>query len=92
MLMRGTRLEPGCTDCQVWTQAEGEDAARTELHYEERWASERAMENRVRSDAFTKVLEILEASSDVPRVEFDFVSRHQGLEYVEEVRRESQRH
>jgi hypothetical protein len=57
------------------------------MHYEERWATEQAMENRVRSDAFTKVLEVLEAGIERPEVEFDFVSRHQGLEYVEAVRR-----
>lgn len=88
VLMRGTRLEPGCTQCQVWTSAEEGDTGRSEVHYEERWASERAMENRVRSEAFTKVLEVLEAATEAPHVEFDFVSRHQGLEYVEEMRRE----
>jgi quinol monooxygenase YgiN len=90
-LMRGTRLEPGCLGCQVWANAEEReemDRGRTDVHYEERWASERAMETRVRSDAFTKVLEVLEAAADVPQVEFDFVSRHLGLEYVEAVRRE----
>lgn len=86
-LMRGTRLEPGCLDCQVWTNAEEEEPARTEVRYEESWASERAIENRVRSEAFTKVLEVLEAAAEAPHVEFDFVSRHQGLEYVEEIRR-----
>jgi quinol monooxygenase YgiN len=67
MLMRGTRLEPGCTGCEVWTSAEGAGEL-AELHYEERWGSERAIENRVRSDAFTKLLEVLEAASDKPRV------------------------
>lgn len=89
-LMRGTRLEPGCLGCQVWANAdEDEEAGRTEVRYEERWACERVMETRVRSDAFTKVLEVLEAAADVPHVEFDFISRHQGLEYVEGVRRGS---
>jgi quinol monooxygenase YgiN len=89
-LMRGTRLEPGCLGCRLWVNAEDEeeeDRGRTNVHYEERWASESAMETRVRSDAFTRVLEVLEAAADVPHVEFDFVSRHQGLEYVEDVRR-----
>ena len=89
MLMRGTRLEPGCLGCQAWTSAEEEESGLSEVHYEERWASESAIENRVRSDAFTKLLEVLEAAADVPRVEFDFVSRHQGLEYVEDIRRGS---
>jgi quinol monooxygenase YgiN len=78
-LMRGTGLEPGCMGCQVWTSAEEDEGGLSEVHYEERWASESAIEKRVRSDAFTKVLEVLEAAADVPRVEFDFVSRHLGL-------------
>ena len=86
-LMRRTRLEPGCQGCQVWTSAEEEESGLSEVHYEERWATESAIENRVRSDAFTKFLEVMEAAADVPRVEFDFVSRHQGLEYVEKLRR-----
>jgi quinol monooxygenase YgiN len=92
-LMRATRVQPGCLGCHVWSNAEeedGGDGGRTDVHYEERWASELAMETRVRSDAFTKVLEVLEAAAEVPQVEFDFVSRHQGLEYVEAVRREHQ--
>jgi quinol monooxygenase YgiN len=86
-LMRGTRLDPGCMDCQVWTTADEEDQTRSNVHYEERWATEKAMEARVRSEAFTKVLEVFEASARPPQVEFEFVSRHQGLEYVEDVRR-----
>jgi quinol monooxygenase YgiN len=87
MLMRGTRLEPGCTACQVWTNTDEDDPGQTVVHYDERWATEPAMERRVRSDAFTQVLEVLEAAGDAPDVEFDFVSRHAGLEYVEAVRR-----
>ena len=86
-LMRGTRLEPGCLGCEVWTSAEEEESGLSEVHSEERWATESAIENRVRSEAFTNVLEVLEAAADVPRVEFDFVSSHQGLEYVEKIRR-----
>ena len=86
-LMRATRLESGCLGCLVWTISAEEATPKTDMHYEERWATEQAMENRVRSEAFTKVLEILEAGTETPQVEFDFVSRHQGLEYVEAVRR-----
>jgi quinol monooxygenase YgiN len=92
VLIRGTRLQPGCQGCQVWTHAEEDAHGRWEVRYEERWASEEAIEHRVRSDDFTKVLEVLEAAAEPPNVEFDFVSRHQGLEYVEGIRRESERH
>ena len=86
-LMRATRLEPGCLECQAWTTQDEDDPCRTEVHYEERWSTERSIERRVRSESFTKVLELLEGSVKPPVVEFDFVSRHQGLEYVEAVRR-----
>ena len=88
-LMRATRLEPGCLGCRSWT-SEGEDGPpRMEVHYEERWSTEPGMERRVRSEAFTKVLELLEGSVEPPLVEFDFITRHQGLDYVEAVRREN---
>ena len=86
-LMRGTRLEPGCTDCQVWSHSEDDDPSRVQVHYEERWVTEAAMAKRVGSDAFTKVLELMEAAVETPQVDFDFLSKHQGLEYVEEIRR-----
>lgn len=85
--MRGTRLEPGCRGCQVWTNVDQDHPNRTLVYYEEQWVTEQAMERRVRADAFTKVLEVLEAAEETPHVEFDFVSRHEGLEYVEAVRR-----
>jgi quinol monooxygenase YgiN len=88
-LMRATRLEPGCVECQAWNNEDEGDPRRMEVHYEERWSTEPSIERRVRSEAFTKVLELLEGSVDPPVVEFDFVSRHQGLEYVEAVRRDT---
>lgn len=86
-LMRATRLEPGCVECHAWATPDEDDPFRTEVHYEERWSTEPSIERRVRSESFTKVLELLEGSVKPPVVEFDFVSRHQGLEYVEAVRR-----
>ena len=82
VLIVATRLEPGCLSCGLWTET-GEAYL---VHYEERWRSEEAMRQRVLSDAFTKLLEVLEASPARPTVEFDFVARRLGLEYVETVR------
>ena len=82
VLVIPTRLEPGRLSCTIWTEL-GEDFR---VHYEERWCSEQAMRQRVLSDAFTKLLEVLEASPRPPTVEFDFVSKHMGLDYVEDVR------
>lgn len=81
----GTRLEPGCQECLAWTTDVGDDVV--DVHYEERWASEAEMATRVRSERFTQLLEVLEGAPTAPRVQFDFVARQQGLEYVEAVRR-----
>ena len=77
-----TRLEPGCLECRVWTEAGDEG----HMRYEERWASEAAIEARVKSDRFTKLLEVLEDAPVAPDVRFDFVARQAGLDYVEAVR------
>jgi quinol monooxygenase YgiN len=81
-------MEPGLVDCRVCTGIDAEAPVQddTLVHYEERWESEAAVERRVRSDAFTKVLEVLEAGAGPPEVEFDFVTRQEGLDYVETVR------
>jgi quinol monooxygenase YgiN len=84
-LMGAIRLEPGFDSCSVWT-TECEDDAGLLVHYEERWTDERAVQARVRSDRFTQLLEIVERAPDNPQVEFQFVARRHGLEYVEAVR------
>ena len=77
-----TRLEPGCLRCRVWTEDNDESFVR----YEEEWATEEAMRLRVRSEQFTRLLEVLESAPEAPRVQFDFVTESRGLDYVEEVR------
>ncbi len=85
-LIRRTRLEAGCLACEVWTHQESDEACATHVHYEERWATEQALAAHVRSEGFTSVLQLLEESTVPPTVEFAFVSRVLGLEYVEDVR------
>ena len=82
LLASTTRVEPGCLECRVWTEESEESTVR----YVEEWASESAMRVRVRSERFTRLLEVLESSSAPPRVQFDFVTETRGLDYVAEVR------
>jgi quinol monooxygenase YgiN len=84
MLMGAVRLEPGFVECNAWTTDRND--ATVEVHYEERWANEAAMEARVRSSQFTRLLEVVEQAPDSPQLEFEFVARRRGLEYVEAVR------
>ena len=77
-----TRLEAGCLGCRVWT----EDSDESTVRYVEEWATEEAMRQRVRSERFTRLLEVLESAQEAPSVQFEFVMATRGLDYVAEVR------
>jgi quinol monooxygenase YgiN len=77
-----TRLEPGCLGCRVWTEENDESTVR----YVEEWATEEAIRQRVRSERFTRLLEVFESAQEAPCVQFDFVMETRGLDYVAEVR------
>jgi quinol monooxygenase YgiN len=77
-----TRLEPGCLGCRVWTEENDEPT----VQYVEEWATEEAIRRRVRSERFTRLLEVLESAKEAPCVQFDFVMETRGLDYVAEVR------
>ena len=79
-LMVTTRLKPGCLTCSTWVDPD------STVHYEEEWGTEAHIRERVVSDAFTRLLSVIEASEERPRVQFDFVTRTRGLDYVAEVR------
>jgi quinol monooxygenase YgiN len=80
-LVMGTRLEAGCLGCSAWTDPE------LIVRYLEDWASEADMRRRVRSDHFTLLLAIIESARE-PHVQFDFVTKTRGLDYVADVRNE----
>ena len=73
------RLEPGCLGCSAWVDPD------STVRYVEEWATEADMRRRVRSDGFTSLLAVVEAAQE-PQVQFDFVTKTRGLDYVDEVR------
>ncbi|HET7221169.1 MAG TPA: hypothetical protein VFJ02_24105 [Vicinamibacterales bacterium] len=79
-LITTTRLERGCCSCSAWADP---DFA---VHYVEEWETEADMRRRVRSPRFTSLLAVIEAAREAPHVQFDFVSRTRGLDYVTEIR------
>ena len=82
LLASPTRVEPDCLMCLVWT----EDSEESVVRYVEEWATEDAMRLHVRSERFTRLLEVLESAPVPPSVQFDFVTESRGLDYVAEVR------
>jgi len=63
-----------------------EETDQSMVRYVEEWATEEAMRLRVRSDRFTRLLEVFESAQETPCIQFDFVTATRGLDYVAEVR------
>ena len=78
-LIPATQRQRGCLGCSAWMDSN------LSVHYLEEWAEEKDVSRHVRSDAFTRLLSILELSRN-PRVQFDFGIATRGLDYVVEVR------
>jgi quinol monooxygenase YgiN len=83
-LIASTRLEQGCEKCTVSVDPD------FTVHYDERWATQADVRRRVRSSEFTSLLGLMECASEPPDVQFDFVTRARGLDFVAEVRAESE--
>ena len=79
-LIVSTRLDLGCLNCMASIDPD------FNVHYVEQWVSEVDIRRRVQSDSFTSVLALLESAEEPPQVQFDFITRTRGLDYVEEVR------
>ena len=80
-LMLGVRLQPGCRECSVWVDSE------STVHYIEEFETEADMRQRVYSSTFTSLLGVIESAHQPPCVQFDFVTRTHGFEYVSQVRK-----
>ena len=83
-LMVPTRRERGCLSCQLVLSSESSDPAR--ISYSEDWSSEEALREQVRSERFSRLLELMECASETPQLQFQLPGGVRGLDYVAEVR------
>ena len=82
--MAPTRRERGCVSCQLALSSESSDPMR--ISYSEVWSSEEDLREQVRSDRFSRLLELMESALEPPQLEFQLPGGARGLDYVEEVR------
>ncbi len=61
------------------------------ISYVEDWSSEEALREQVRSDRFSRLLELMESAMEPPQLEFELGNGTRGLDYVEEVRADRSR-
>ncbi len=76
------RAQPGCTACHILEERGPEDA----VVLVERWESQAALEEHLRSDAYRRILGAIELSGSPPEIRFDHVSATEGLDLIERSR------
>ena len=73
---------PDCAGCHIYEEEDPEPA----VVLVERWESEAALEEHIRSEAYRRILGAIELSGSPPEVHFDFVSASKGMELIERLR------
>ena len=73
---------PDCAGCHIYEEEDPEPA----VVLVERWESEAALEEHIRSEAYRRILGAIERSGSPPEVCFDFVSASKGMELIERLR------
>jgi quinol monooxygenase YgiN len=73
---------PDCAGCHIYEEQDPEPA----VVLVERWESEAALEEHIRSEAYRRILGAIELSGRPPEVCFDFVSASKGMELIERLR------
>ena len=76
-----THVEPGCIECRLYYDADAD------MHYlESRWSTEDDLIRHVRSDAYKKLLLLMELGAEAPSIEFFTVSEVRGLDFIKAAR------
>jgi len=81
-LMVPAQLDRGCSGCWLYV----DDMDPRCLCYVEEWTTSSDLEREMGSTRFTRLLSVMEEAPKAPSLEFRFISRTRGLEYVKEVR------
>jgi quinol monooxygenase YgiN len=80
-LMPPVQLDRGCEGSHLYADADEPNA----FFYVEKWATGEDLVREIRSERFIRLLSVMESSPMPPVLEFRFVTRTRGLDYVAEV-------
>ncbi|MCI0389466.1 MAG: hypothetical protein MOB07_11985 [Acidobacteria bacterium] len=81
-LLGPTQIKPGCLSCllyQDWSDA-------NVLYLESRWETPKDLIHHIRSDAYKRLLLLMELGVEPPSIEFLSVSEVRGLDLIEATR------
>lgn len=85
-LLGPTEVQPGCLGCRLY-----QDCSDTNTHYlESRWETSDALIGHIRSDAYKRLLLLMELGAKAPSIEFFTVAEVRGLDLIEAARHQEQ--
>jgi quinol monooxygenase YgiN len=80
-----TQFEPDCIACRLY---QGMDDRRAIL-VEEVWTGEEEMRRHLQSEAYHRVLLVIEMAEEPPEIRFDTIAHTSGVETIENARKQS---
>ncbi len=80
-----TRFEPNCISYRLYR---GADEVRA-IMVEELWANDKDVLRHLRSDAYRRVLIVIEMAEEPPEISFDNIIRSSGVGFIENARNRS---
>ena len=84
LLMGPTQVQPGCLACEVFQQEPTQKPL--QVYFLEKWETQDHLERHIRSEAFRKVLAVMDLGCEPPEIEFDTVSQTRGMELIQALR------
>jgi quinol monooxygenase YgiN len=82
-LVERTRVTSGCLGCEMYQDLRD----RHVLLLEEWWETQADLDRHLRSDAYGRVILVMEMATEHPLIKFCEISQSSGLEIVEKARR-----
>ena len=77
------RTQPGCRGCAIYQDLEDKS-----IVFEQMWVDRRSLTRHIRSDVYRDVLQVVEMSESQPVIQYLTISKTEGLELIEAVKRE----
>ena len=81
-LIESARLDSACVDCRLFADVMDPNA----ITLVEEWSTRAAMERRMRSAAYGRLMQLLELSCRPPEARFYAIAETSGLEAIERIR------
>ena len=81
-LLGPTEVQPGCVGCRLY-----QDCSDTNTHYlESRWETSDDLTRHIQSDAYKRLLLLMELGAKAPSIEFFTICEVRGLDLIEAAR------